>query len=171
MAANYDNVNAVWPDNPAIPTPQEALTGARKLARLALSLGPSNGGPRYTWHHASRMEFRLTSGNRYTWTRRGVFYVNPDQDDYRFRGWKGICHDIAHWAGRKLYPGTKPHDHRTAFIERKLCEHVVNSGWLDGKLKRPQKPKVPIDRTAVRVVRIDQRIASGSAKPSEPRSL
>src|SRR5215831_2526558 len=121
MAANYDNVNAVWPDNPAIPTGQEAIAGARKLVKLALSLGPA-GTNGINYRYGRGYAFKLTSGNRYTWTRRGVFYVNPDQDDYRFRGWKGICHDIAHWAGRKLYPGAKPHDARTAFIERKLCE-------------------------------------------------
>src|SRR5262245_28478364 len=161
MPTNYTNVNAVWPDNPAIPTPQEALTGARKLVDLALSLGPEEN---QVWRKRFAGEFKLTSGNRYTWTRRGVFYVNPDQNDYRFRGWKGIVHDIAHWAGRRLYPLAKPHDHRTAFIERKLAEHVVRSGWLDGKLKRPVKPKAPIDRKAVRAARIEARIKAWERK-------
>jgi hypothetical protein len=137
MPANYTHVNGAWPDDCPVPTPQEALAGARRLVRLALTLGPING---------SRKRFGggfvLTSGTRRCWTRRGVFYVNPDNPRYSgFRGWRGIVHDISHWAGRRLYPDAKPHDARVAFIERMLAEHVVNSGWLAGKLKRSDKPK------------------------------
>ena len=146
MPANYDNVNAAWPDNPAMPTGQEALAGARKLVKLALSFGPA---PPSCWEgrrHKFRGEFKLTSGNRYTWTRRGVFYVNPARHEWNVgNGWQTIVHNIAHWAGHRLYPGANPHDHRTAFIERKLAEHVVKNGWLEGKLKRPAKPKIKTD--------------------------
>jgi hypothetical protein len=69
-------------------------------------------------------------------------------------------HDISHWAGRRLYADYNPHDHRHAFIERKLAEHVVRSGWLDGKLKREPTQKPEIDRVALRAARIDQRIAA-----------
>jgi hypothetical protein len=159
MPANYDNVNAVWPQDPPVPTAQEALTGARKLVRLALTLGPD--GTRLKF----RGEFKLTSGRRYTWTRRGVFYVNPDQREWNVgRGWQTIVHDIAHWAGRRLYPGAKPHDHRTAFIERKLAEHVVGSGWLEGKLKRLEKPPAPIDLKVERAKRVAARIIAWERK-------
>ena len=162
MPTNYDNVNAVWPDECPIPSPQEALTGARKLVRLALSLGPEeNPG----WRKKFDGEFKLTSGNRYTWTRRGVFYVNPARHEWNVgNGWQTIVHNIAHWAGRRLYPTADPHDHRTAFIERKLAEHVVKSGWLDGKLKRERKPKPEVDRVALRATRIDQRIVAWERK-------
>jgi len=167
MPTNYDNVNAVWPDECPIPSPQEALTGARKLVRLALTLKrePSKDPSRQVQPTPKfRGEFKLTSGNRYTYPRRGVFYVNPDQSDHRFRGWKGIVHDISHWAGRRLYPDYDPHDHRHAFIERTLAEHVVKNGWLDGKLKRPKKPKPVIDLKAARAARIDQRITAWERK-------
>lgn len=166
MATNYENVNAVWPDNPAIPTGQEALRGARKLVDLALALGPEqNPG----WRKKFGGEFKLTSGNRYTWTRRGVFYVNPNRHEWSVgNGWQTIVHNIAHWAGRRLYPLADPHDHRTAFIERKLAEHVVQSGWLDGKLRRepkPPKPKPTKDEmVAAKVAGIDARIKKWEAK-------
>jgi len=164
MAANYDNVNAVWPDDPARPTGQEALAGARKLVKLALSLG-RDGTNGINYRYGRGYEFKLTSGNRYTWTRRGVFYVNPAQHQWGVgNGWQTIVHNIAHWAGRKLYPGAKPHDHRTAFIERKLAEHVVNSGWLDGKLKREPKPKPEIDRVALRAARVEASIKRWESK-------
>lgn len=141
MSTNYDNVNAVWPENPPAPSPQEALRGARRLVKLAFALG-REGQPARKFTG----KFEITSGNRRTWTRHGVFYVNPDYTRPGFRGWKGIVHDISHWAGRKLYADFRPHDARHAFIERKLAEHVVLCGWLDGKLKRPEKVKPPIDR-------------------------
>lgn len=136
MPANYDNVNAVWADEAPLPSPQEALAGARKLVKLALTLGPTAVKP-----HRFRGKFKLTSGNRHTWTRGGAFYVNPAKTSFGFTGWKAIVHDIAHWAGRRLYPDAKPHDARVAFIERTLAEHVISSGWLDGKLRRPDRSK------------------------------
>jgi hypothetical protein len=158
MPANYDNVNAVWPDACRAPTPQEALTGARKLVRLALTLGPPNAPKRkFTGR------FRLTSGNRHTWTHRGVFLVNPDRRD-AFGGWKSITHGIAHWAGRRLFPGADPHDARVAFIERKLAEHVIANGWHEGKLKREPKAKAPVDRQEARHQRTIELIASWERK-------
>jgi hypothetical protein len=112
--------------------------------RLAAKLGGPTSPPlrtRWTW--------QLTSGNRYTRPRGGVFYVNPNESDM-FGGWKAIVHDISHWAGRRLFPKAPPHSPGTAFIERKLAEHVINSGWLDDKLKREPKAKPEIDVKALR---------------------
>src|SRR5262249_6761645 len=121
MATNYDNVNAVWPDYPAIPSGQEALAGARKLVRLALTLGRNHGPNAVVVRKKFRGEFKLTSGVRRCWTRNGTFYVNPNNTRHRdFGGWKGIVHDISHWTGRRLYADYNPHDHRHAFIERTL---------------------------------------------------
>ena len=160
MAANYENVNAAWPDECPVPSPQEALAGARRLVRLALTLGPPNS-PKLK---ASRHKFALTSGNRYTWTRRGVFYVNPDKPEWGVgRGWKTMCHDISHWAHRRLYGG-KPHTSQHAFIERKLAEHVIQSGWLDGKLKREPKDQPPANLQAARATRIEGRIKAWESK-------
>lgn len=161
MPTNYKNVNETWPENPPVPSPQEALAGAKRLVRLALTLGPEDGAP---WRKKFGGEFKLTSGRRYTYPRRGVFYVNPNQRSFCFGGWLSICHDIAHWAGQRLYPTAKPHDHRTAFIERKLAEHVVKSGWLDGKLKRRPKEKPPVDKVAERAARIDAGIKRWDSK-------
>lgn len=160
MPANYDNVNAVWPDGHRAPTPQEALTGARKLVRLALTLGREGSPPK-----KYRGEFKLTSGNRRNWTRNGTFYVNPDNPRYyNFRGWKGIVHDISHWAGRRLYADFSPHDARVAFIERKLAEHVVHNGWLDGKLRREPKAQPPVEIRQVRYERTLKNIKTWERK-------
>jgi hypothetical protein len=163
MPANYDNVNATWPEDAPVPTPQEAIAGARKLVRLAAKLG----GPTSP-QLRTRFKWQATSGNRSTWPRAGVFYVNPDE--FPFGGWKDICHGISHWAGRRLFPDAKPHDARTAFIERTLAEHVVASGWLDGKLRRQAKPKpTGIELRAHRYQATLAASSGGSASNAGPR--
>ena len=160
MPANYTHVNNAWPEQVPVPSPQEALAGARRLVRLALTLGPPNG-PKLK---VSRYKFKLTSGNRYTWVRNGVFHVNPSKGEWNIdRGWPTMCHDISHWANYRLFRG-KPHTAQHAFIERKLAEHVVKSGWLDGKLKRPEKAKPPVDLQAERAARIAARIVTWERK-------
>ena len=160
MPANYEHVNGAWPEQVPVPSPQEALAGARRLVRLALTLGPPDG-PKL---RVSRYKFKLTSGNRYSYTRNRTFMVNPDKREFGVgRGWQSMCHDISHWAHRRLFGG-KPHTAQHAFIERKLAEHVVKSGWLEGKLKRPEKLKPPVDHKAVRAARIETRIASWQRK-------
>ena len=160
MAANYTNVNEVWPDDAPKPSPQEALAGARKLVKLAYSLAPEKSHRRH-WYRGKK--FALTSGRRHTWPRSGVWYVNPDRN-WGFSGWKEICHGISHAVARNIYPGANPHDPRHAFLERTLAEHVVRSGWLEGKLKRETKPKAPADRKAVRQQRVDASIKRWQSK-------
>jgi hypothetical protein len=160
MAANYKNVNEVWPENAPKPSPQEALDGARKLVRLAYKVGAVDGRP-FT---PRKRKFVLTSGRRHTWPRRGIWYVNPDRS-WGFSGWKEIVHGISHAVARNIYPGAKPHDPRHAFLERTLAEHVVSSGWLEGKLRREAKPKAPpVDRKTVRQQRIAAKIKRWQSK-------
>lgn len=131
--ATYQSVNSRWPEGTndgrdLKPTPQEAMSAARRLYRFAMKR-PFKG------------KMRVTSGNRYTWIRSGVFYVNPD---YRGGGWHELVHLISHQMAHRLYPGAKSHGGRHAFVEREMVEHVVSSGWLDGKLKsKATGPKTP----------------------------
>jgi hypothetical protein len=130
MPRRYGSVNGAWPPDTndgrdLKPTPQEAMSAARRLYRLGTG-------------RAFRGRVRLTSGNRYTWVRRHVLYVNPD---CRRGGWHELVHDLSHYCHRKVHPRNKPHAGTHAWIERNMIQHVVESGWLDGKLKRPAKEK------------------------------
>jgi hypothetical protein len=138
--ASYKSVNGAWPDSALpIPTDQEALSGAKRLYRLVM---------KRKWPG----KWKITSGRRYTYPRRFVFYVNSSS------GWKSLVHGLSHHCHRRLHPKHKPHDPRGthAFIERAMIEHVVNSGWLEGKLKRPEKETKPLRQ--VRQSRILTRI-------------
>lgn len=162
--ANYEHVNSAWPEQVPIPSDQEALAGARRLVRLALTLGPP-GVPVRKFSGG----FKITSGNRRTWTKSGVFQVNPNWYHGKvasFVGWQAIVHDVSHWAFNRMYNSRKlgHHPAQHAFIERTLAEHVVQSGWLDGKLKRPGSPKPLRNLRAERAARVAARLVKWEAK-------
>lgn len=145
---SYEHVNGAWPvaQNLLPPlTAQEAVSAARRLYRLAMK-------------QSFKGKVKITSGRNYTYIRYGVLRVNPE------RGWWILVHGLSHHCSRRLFPGSKPHDHQHAFLEKTLIEHVVNSGWLDGKLKRPEKPKPEIDVRVVRHQRIAARMERWEAK-------
>lgn len=151
MAERYQSVNGAWPSGKLpVPTAQEAMSGAKRLYRLAMG-------------RAWKGKWIPTSGRRHTWPKRNVFYVNPDQRG-GFGGWKSIVHGVSHYCHRQLHPNQKPHGGSHAFIEKGMIEHVVNSGWLDGKLKRPEKPKADTDVKQLRRQRIMTRIDTWEAK-------
>jgi len=144
-------VNSKWPaDKNLIPTDQEAIRGAKRLYKKAM------GRP---W----KGEVKITSGNRHTWIRRRVMFVNPN---YRWhRGWPGIVHDLSHWAHHKKNPNDRPHSSKQAYIERDLVDYLLAQGWLDGALKpKPSKPKPDI--VVLRYQRILDREARWKSKLS-----
>lgn len=152
----YAHVNAAWPETvPSTLTGSEAITAFKRLYRIAM------GKP---W----RQRVALTTGRRYTWPRGGVYYVNPQ--GHHMGGWKDLCHDISHYAHRRLNPKRKPHDFRHAFLEKTLIEHVVRSGWLEGKLRRPEKIKPEIDMKVVRAQRVAARIKTWETKEKRART-
>jgi hypothetical protein len=144
--APYHSVNGQWPA-PASQLPKltgpEALAAAKRLYRIGMG-------------RAFTGKWKLTSGNRYTWPRRGVFYVNAEA------GWWRLVHDLSHHIHHRKHPGKKPHDFRHAFVERELIKEVVSRGWLDGKLRRPERPEP--DVTAIRHQRVLEAIARWERK-------
>jgi hypothetical protein len=116
----YHTVNSQWPKGP-LPELEndEAITAARKLIRLLNVLDHPD-------------TFRTTTGNRQTWVRGGVFYVNPS------KGWRDLVHSVSHYAHHRLHPNDKNHSHKHAWIEREMVQHVVKKGWLDGALRKPK---------------------------------
>lgn len=122
----YARVNACWPaDVPALTAP-EAIRAGRKLYRFAMG---------DTW----QPEPVVSSGNRHTWIRHGVMYVNPE------RGWLSLVHNLSH----ALCDADGPHGADHARLEMRMIKHVVKSGWLAGALKDKPKPARPESDTRV----------------------
>lgn len=148
--AKYHTVNSVWPDTVPPITDQEALSAARRLWRFAMK---------------SKLPYKLRIGKL-----RGR---SMDIDsggmviDHRRHGWHGLVHSMSHRCHWRLYRHTKDfdsHDHRHAFLEREMIRHVVQSGWLTGTLRRPEKPKPQIDQRQQRHARVLAGIARWQAK-------
>jgi len=111
----YAKVNAEWP-NPTPPiSGAEAIAAGRRLYRYGMG-------------RTFRGTVRVTSGNRYTWIRRGEMVVNPEH------GWHGIIHLLSHYIHRRIHPGDKPHSRSHARLELRMVKEVKKRGWLEGKL-------------------------------------
>jgi hypothetical protein len=114
-------------------SPEESIVAARKLYRHAMG-------------KAFPGKVELTSGNRYTWVRRGVLMVNPDKRERDARGLRAIIHDMSHYCHRRLHPNDSPHSPRQARLEGRLVKFALERGWTDGALKRdPPAPKAKPD--------------------------
>lgn len=138
----YVRVNGTWPKPLPPLTEQEAMSAAKRLYRTAMG-------------RAFRGKVVITSGNRNTWVRSGVLYVNP-------KDWHDLVHDLSHYCFWQLHPHLTAHDWRHAHLERQLIEMVVSKGWLDGKLRRQPKPKP--DMRTVRYHRALGRIKAWESK-------
>ena len=146
----YASVNGAWPEgNLPVPTGPEAISAVRRLYRMAMKK-PWSG------------KVKLTSGRRYTWPRRGTYFINPA--GHHFGGWKDIVHDVSHYCHRRLHPTKRPHDFRHLLLEREMVTYVVSQGWLDGKLRRPETAKPKADPQQERYQRILARIKGWQSK-------
>jgi hypothetical protein len=150
----YQSVDAAWPNGRDKLPPleqQEAISAVKHLWRVGTGVPVSNRRS-YLW----RRKFKITPGRRYTGIRGGVYCVNPD------RGWWHLVHDVSHSIHLDLLyatqPGKRPHDATQAYLERRLIDHVVSHGWLDGKLRRDRKPKPNRNIQDVRHERVIARI-------------
>lgn len=115
-------VNERFGSDQPILSPEESIRAAKKLYRHAM--GKSFTGP-----------IKLTSGNRNTWVRNGVLYVNPDEVRTN-RGLREMIHSISHYCHSRLHPKDAPHSKRQAALEGRLAKFALTKGFADGALKR-----------------------------------
>lgn len=144
-------VNDRFAGEQPILTPEESIVAARKLYRHAF-------GKAFT----GRVE--LTTGNRFTWVRRGVLYVNPDKREGQTRGLRSIVHDLSHYAHYRKNPKDAPHSIRQARLERDLATFALDRNWHRGGLAKPEpaakpepEPKPAVDKVVQRYRRMVSR--------------
>ena len=147
-------VNDQWRAHPnwqTPPTPEEAIKGFKILYRAATG-------------RSFKGVIQITSGNRNTWCRRGIWYVNPNER-YTFGGWREIVHSMSHYFHARNNPHLAPHHAKQSYLERKLTEVALRRGFLDGKLKpKPKTPKPPVDKLAIAVERLEAREKAWATK-------
>lgn len=143
LREDYRRMDATWP-RPLPPVTFNELKAAYK--RLRAKFRPNRPG--------FKMRFKQTSGNRehgayLTSILNGPRFLqvtlNPD------RGWD----DFIHWLSHNFAGG---HHDGHINTEWAMIKHVRESGWLDGKLRQPEKPAVPsqslVERRAAKAKRL-----------------
>lgn len=123
-------VNSQFNGQQPILSGEESLVAARKLYLHAFG------------RKARKWKWELTSGNRYTWPRRGVFLVNPDKRQRDARGLRAIIHDMSHYCHSRLNPNDSAHSARQARLEARLVKFALDRKWHEGALKTEPKPEV-----------------------------
>lgn len=154
-AQPYVAVEAAWPEQCPVPTEQEALLGAKKLYRKFRG-------------KAWQGKWRITSGRRATGLAGGVFQVNPNR--YGRLGWKSIVHLLSHYIARRLYPEAPDHGLAHSGLEREMIQYVISQGWLNGKLRRPEKVRAVINLVDLRQKRILESIGRWEAKQKRAKT-
>lgn len=137
----YREVNALWPETIPKLTGDEAIRAAKLLMKEGLRFHKKKRKVDWKW--------KLTSGNRRNHLYQIPRIINPDA------GWHSLVHSCSHWVHSKVHPTWEQHQLH-AITEKHLIEYVLKNGWLDGKLKRPEKPKPVIDHRALRKQRAEQ---------------
>lgn len=140
MTDHYDVVNAAWPKDIPPCSREEAKRAALKLM-LAFA------GRRYS---------------RHVYVRKCWIAASEPYNDIR-RGWRRLVHDLSHIVYRIEHKRGVFHAHGGihARLEHAMIQHVLEKGWLTGKLKEKVAPKAtPTDKAA----RIAERIKRWESK-------
>ena len=107
----YASIERVWSESDLVkPTGLQASEAVRLLWTLEFGEFPFE-------------SIKLTSGNRYTWERRGILIVNPT--GHFFGPWQDIVHDLSHLAHERKNPNKRPHCIEQARIERRMQDNLM----------------------------------------------
>ena len=111
-----------------------------------------------------RGTIKMTSGNRHTWCRRGVWSINRDRSSWFHTGWPEIIHGLAHWVERH-------HTNEQLRLERDLTDYALRLGFHEGKLApKPQPEKSETDLLQIEVQKLDRRIEAAEDRMKKAKA-
>lgn len=110
------HVETAWPDRVPKLSEAEAERAARRLYR-------------FVFKKPCPLPTVITSGRNHSYIRSGKLRVNPEN------GWKELVHGLSHSFYGRLHPDRPGHSGQHGSLERHMVQHVLDSGWLEGKLK------------------------------------
>ena len=145
----YGSVNRMWPEKLPILEKDEA---ERAYKRLIVKFGTKKVWDGYPskWI-TEKMKIRqirkrgapLGNANPRYWkteVRKCWLSLNGDTNDLH-KGWRRLIHDVSHYVYHFRFPNnSEGHNIAQAKIEQEMAQFVIDSGWLEGKLK--SKPKI-----------------------------
>tara|TARA_R100001244_G_scaffold6885_1_gene9185 strand:- start:50 stop:691 length:642 start_codon:yes stop_codon:yes gene_type:complete len=162
----YGSVNRMWPEKLPILEKDEA---ERAYKRLIVKFGTKKVWDGYPskWI-TEKMKIRqirkrgapLGNANPRYWktrVRKCWLSLNGDTNDLH-KGWRRLIHDVSHYVYHFRFPNnSEGHNIAQAKIEYEMAKFVIESGWLEGKLKAKPKEKHKEDVVLLRFSRMLKR--------------
>tara|TARA_S200002703_G_scaffold150990_1_gene149881 strand:- start:2137 stop:2712 length:576 start_codon:yes stop_codon:yes gene_type:complete len=158
----YGQVNRMWPDNLPYLESDEALRAYKRLVNKF--------GKKETMHPTLGWRKRkLHPGIKKP--RKCWVCLSGDSSSLR-RGWRRLVHDVSHRIYDWRFPkSNRHHDIAQARIEQEMSQFVIDSGWLDGKLKSKSKAKPTKDeKQNVKIISLEKLIKSWETKEKRAKT-
>ena len=158
----YGQVNRMWPDNLPYLESDEALRAYKRLVNKF--------GKKETMHPTLGWRKRKLHPGRKK-PRKCWVCLSGDSSSLR-RGWRRLVHDVSHRIYDWRFPkSNRHHDIAQARIEQEMSQFVIDSGWLDGKLKSKSKAKPTKDeKQNVKIISLEKLIKSWETKEQRAKT-
>lgn len=87
------------------------------------------------------------------------------------KGWRRLVHDVSHYVHDFRFPNSNNHDLAQAKIEQEMAQFVIDSGWLEGKLKSKPKTKPTKDeKQNAKIINLEKLIKSWETKEQRAKT-